>query len=625
MEISAGNTEPRYPEALPSASVMVDGYLWGGGCLTNNAKGHANPFQNPCQMSFPSERRHHDASSEDFNDRITYAQKEQKATSHLKEYNTQYNGLTIIPWEDFALSPTQINDLFHLEKTGFITYDPEEVNVFFHATRMNKPQLGEISENGGAWILTVENAHQLETIRLCLTERISVFGLTMIRNGTRLKNKQRAPCLLMVDPTDGTIGEQINAQIMRCSKIMEAQGKFCLEISFNGSVERWCRKITEEKCKSIGARLLITNGDEPETFGTLENILCCVACFPIWAIQTAIIKMHRKIAYEDILMEFSAEEVLLHGSVGGVQNQRRHLFREMPYSTVFYTKSNQNHTEDLGYKYVCLKKYDKNTSFSFTEKTHEKEQYETTSIYRCFEDKRTSLSHTTVSNSKSDEMILIDNNRANEYSTTPSNIAGQNHKNDTKDDLAVQRYEPLTQQPTLIKEKAKINENPCNEDVTEIESIAKLNTVQQKMSADEISQSEFDMSPASSFYQDQNTKTNEQIEIPIRKNLCNDDLEMKTDDENPIYFENSKMKCSSMSGDGTDVSSTAEQRNNEADMTISDLESDSLSDYETETSISTTSASSKQPFRHNMRLRKVTRYDSKRKYLSPHRPKLNIK
>lgn len=40
-------------------------------------------------------------------------------------------------------------------------------------------------------ILTVENAHQLETIRLCLTERISVFGLTMIRNGTRLKNKQR--------------------------------------------------------------------------------------------------------------------------------------------------------------------------------------------------------------------------------------------------------------------------------------------------------------------------------------------------------------------------------------------------------------------------------------------------
>lgn len=34
----------------------------------------------------------------------------------------------------------------------------------------------------------------------------------------------------MVDPTDGNIGEQINAQIMRCSKIMEAQGKFCLEV-----------------------------------------------------------------------------------------------------------------------------------------------------------------------------------------------------------------------------------------------------------------------------------------------------------------------------------------------------------------------------------------------------------
>lgn len=40
-------------------------------------------------------------------------------------------------------------------------------------------------------ILTVENAHQLETIRLCLTERISVFGLTLVRKGKRLKNKQR--------------------------------------------------------------------------------------------------------------------------------------------------------------------------------------------------------------------------------------------------------------------------------------------------------------------------------------------------------------------------------------------------------------------------------------------------
>lgn len=37
--------------------------------------------------------------------------------------------------------------------------------------------------------------------------------------------------------------------------------------------------------------------------------------------------MHREIAYEDILVEFRAEEVLLHGSVGGVQNQRCHLFR----------------------------------------------------------------------------------------------------------------------------------------------------------------------------------------------------------------------------------------------------------------------------------------------------------
>lgn len=45
-----------------------------------------------------------------------------------------------------------------------------------------------------------------------------------------------APCLLMVDPTDGVLGEQINAQLTKCSKIMDAQGKFCLEVRTTCSI-----------------------------------------------------------------------------------------------------------------------------------------------------------------------------------------------------------------------------------------------------------------------------------------------------------------------------------------------------------------------------------------------------
>ena len=40
----------------------------------------------------------------------------------------------------------------------------------------------------------------------------------------------------MVDPTDGVLGEQINAQLTKCSKIMDAQGKFCLEVRTTCSI-----------------------------------------------------------------------------------------------------------------------------------------------------------------------------------------------------------------------------------------------------------------------------------------------------------------------------------------------------------------------------------------------------
>lgn len=72
-------------------------------------------------------------------------------SAQMKEYNVNYSGLVIIPWEEFTENPRKLNDLFYLENNGHITYDPEEVNVFFHATKMNKPTFGDISENGKAW------------------------------------------------------------------------------------------------------------------------------------------------------------------------------------------------------------------------------------------------------------------------------------------------------------------------------------------------------------------------------------------------------------------------------------------------------------------------------------------
>ncbi|XP_061184901.1 uncharacterized protein LOC133192911 [Saccostrea echinata] len=643
--------------SLPGANVMVDGYLRGT-CISNIRKSHANPFQNPGQMTFLDEN----TKSKDSHDRLTEhnttARKFRKSTSNMREYNAQYNGLIIIPWEEFVSNPTQLNDLFHLEKTGFITFDPDEVNVFFHATRMNKPPLGNISENGKAWVLTVENSRELEELRLSLTERISVFGLTLVRKQS--KQKQRAPCLLMLDPTAGVLGEQLNAHIMRCSKIMEQQGKFCIEISFNGSVERWCRKVTSTKCESVGAKLLITNGDEPENLRTLENILCCVVCLPIWAIQTAVIKLHREVAYQDLSATFDAEEILLHGSVGGIQNQRKQLFRELPTSTVFYTKSQETPAEDQGHKYICIKKYDKNFANVLDDNISQENQYETTSIYNLFEDKHKRTSFKLKEDRKSPELIVSKNvdikiapqskdlprdSRNNTANTNEAHSARHcenavsqiyiDHKRDLhgietydeKDDddendlFTTKIHEPVKQNRLLKYERKESNDEkeirktPAENEILGVKDdfTRSFSTYQEQSHGD-------DASPRSDSHR--NTVQNsisesgkDRVEDIGRRN----DLKKITTIEGVGQFEKSGDKLQEKTSGLDDVSSN---NTNEWDMDISDLESENS--FETETEVQS-SIEVKQPHRHNIQRRKDPRYDSRRKYLGVHTPKRKLR
>ena len=64
-----------------------------------------------------------------------------------------------------------------------------------------------------------------------------------------------------------------------------------IKIDLNGCVERWCRRITMTRCEAVGAKLVITNGEEPANLTNAENIFCCIVCFPIWSMQAGIYKV----------------------------------------------------------------------------------------------------------------------------------------------------------------------------------------------------------------------------------------------------------------------------------------------------------------------------------------------
>ena len=64
-------------------------------------------------------------------------------------------------------------------------------------------------------------------------------------------------------------------------------------------MERWCRRVLLTNCKAVGAKLIITNGEEYEQLNKMEDIVCCVACYPVWLIQTGIYKVQSVRIYHE--------------------------------------------------------------------------------------------------------------------------------------------------------------------------------------------------------------------------------------------------------------------------------------------------------------------------------------
>ena len=82
-------------------------------------------------------------------------------------------------------------------------------------------------------------------------------------------------------------------QALVSSVQLSAQLDFCpyFQINLNGCVERWCRRVLLTQCEAVGAKLIITNGEEYGQVSRTRNIACCVACFPVWLLRNGIYKV----------------------------------------------------------------------------------------------------------------------------------------------------------------------------------------------------------------------------------------------------------------------------------------------------------------------------------------------
>ncbi|XP_052278801.1 uncharacterized protein LOC127877175 [Dreissena polymorpha] len=138
-------------------------------------------------------------------------------------------------------------------------------------------------------------------------------------------------------------------------------------INLNGCVERWCSRVLLTECKAVGAKIVITNGEEYESMDGAEDIFCCVVCFPVWLIQTGIYKLHRKVVYDDYAISFDADDMFLHGTAQDVTCQRQYIFKGPETQidvSVFRTRctdqTDKQRLQELGtFKFMAVKRFDK--------------------------------------------------------------------------------------------------------------------------------------------------------------------------------------------------------------------------------------------------------------------------
>ncbi|XP_062587904.1 uncharacterized protein LOC134249583 [Saccostrea cucullata] len=374
-------------------------------------------------------------------------------------------------------------------------------------------------------------------------------------------------------------------------------------------------------------------------------------------------QLHREVAYQDLSASFDAEEILLHGSVGGIQNQRKQLFRELPTSTVFYTKSQETPTEDQGHKYICIKKYDKNFANVLDDNISHENQYETTSIYQMFEDKHKRTSFKLKEDRKSPELTVSRNTdikiaplskqlpRHSRKSSDDTNeahsarhsentvsqiyidhtqdlhcIETYDEKDDDENDLITTKiHEPVKQNRLLKYERKESNdEKEIRKTPVENEIFGIRDDFTKGINYQDQPDIIGDVSPISDSnrYSVQNSFSESGKDIVEDFGQQNDVKKINTI-EGVGQFEKSGDKFQEKTNGLDDVSSN---NTNEWDMDISDLESESSIETETEVQSNTDSNTEvKQPHRHNIQRRKGPRYDSRRKYLSVHTPKRNLR
>ncbi|XP_046553442.1 uncharacterized protein LOC124262893 [Haliotis rubra] len=240
-------------------------------------------------------------------------------------------GIAVVPWRVFQIFPEIVHPQFRTVD-GEIVYDGD-INILMSATSLTTSDRGYMEDLTQSWVIQVSTDEELDTVTSRLSTFPSLLCVTLtIRNV--MGDNSEIPMVIFISP-EANCMKTFTAKLTGVKEGFGNGKKFSFELDLGPSLQQWGKTVLRREFLSVGGRFCVTSGVIFNHVFDWNNILGCLPCLPCGVIGSSAYRIHRKINYQDEILD-TIQDIVIMGTKGlDSSTQREAVYLLMQWIKVF--------------------------------------------------------------------------------------------------------------------------------------------------------------------------------------------------------------------------------------------------------------------------------------------------
>ncbi|XP_067663963.1 uncharacterized protein [Haliotis asinina] len=240
-------------------------------------------------------------------------------------------GIVVVPWRVFQTFPEIVHHQFRTVDRE-IVYDGD-INILMSAPSLTTSDRGYMEELTQSWVIQVSTDEELDIVTNRLSTYPSLLCVTLtIRNV--MEDNSEIPMVIFVSPKANCM-KILTAKLAGVKEGFGNGKKFAFELDLGPSLQQWGKTVLRREFLSVGGRVCVTSGAIFNHVFDWNNILGCVPCLPCGVIGSSAYRIHRKINYQDEILD-TLQDIVIMGTKGlESSTQREAVYLLMQWIKVF--------------------------------------------------------------------------------------------------------------------------------------------------------------------------------------------------------------------------------------------------------------------------------------------------